>query len=119
VRNRRNPSQHRCKFIKTDTIPDESRLTMTKIERHLTDAERNVMYQLAVEVVARQTGRGRESVADELDEMDLQLHGDATNAYLDADGVTLVHISREDLALAANHPGETLQAVPLDDRNEQ
>lgn len=92
---------------------------MTKIERHLTDAERAVMCQLSIEVVARQTGRDRATVAEELDEMDLQLHGDAANAYLDADGVTLVHISREDLALAANHPGETLHAVPLDRRHEQ
>lgn len=94
-------------------------MTMTPINRHLTDAERTVMCQLAIEVVARQTGHDRESVADELDAMDLRLHGDATSAYLDADGVTLVHISREDLALAANHPGETLHAVPLDRRHQQ
>ncbi len=92
---------------------------MTKINRRLTDAERAVMCQLAIEVVARQTGRDRQSVADALDEMNLQLHGDAMDAYLDADGVTLVHISRADLALAANHPGETLHAVPLDRRYEQ
>lgn len=92
---------------------------MTKVNRQLTDAERTAMCQVAIEVVAKQTGRDRATVADELDEMDLRLHGDAVDAYLDADGVTLVHISREDLALAANHPGETLHAVPLDRRHEQ
>ncbi|QZT62127.1 hypothetical protein [Mycolicibacterium austroafricanum] len=87
---------------------------MIEINRPLTDAERNVMYQLAIEAVAVQTGRDREAVADELDAMDLRLRGDARDAYLDADGVTLVHITREDLALAANHPGETLHAEPID-----
>lgn len=83
---------------------------MTEINRPLTDRERNVMCQLAIESVAQQTGRDRETVADELDEMELRLRADTRDAYLVADGKTLVHITREDLALAANHPGETLHA---------
>lgn len=91
---------------------------MTEINRPLTDAERNVMNQLAIASVARQTGRDPESVADELDEMTIRLHGDSKHAYLTADGKTLVHITREDLALAANHPGETLHAEPIDPRRD-
>lgn len=83
------------------------------INRGLTDAERTLMCQLAIEVVAQQTHRDRKSVADELDAMTIVVHGDTRDAYLDADGTTLVHITREDLALAANHPGETLQAQPI------
>lgn len=87
---------------------------MTEINRHLTDQERTVMRQLAIATVAEQTGRDRETVATELDEMDIRLRGDAHDAYLDADGKTLVHITREDLALAANHPGETLRAQRIE-----
>ena len=91
---------------------------MIEINRPLTDAERTVMNQLAVASVARQTGRDRESVADELDEMTIRVHGNAKHAYLTADGTTLVHITREDLALAANHPGETLRAAPINRRRD-
>ena len=77
---------------------------MTEINRHLTDDERTLMCPLAIETVTEQTGRDRESVADELDAMAIVVHGDATDAYLDVDGKTLAHITREDLALAANHP---------------
>jgi hypothetical protein len=87
---------------------------MTEINRPLTDTERDVLCQLAIESVARQMGRDPESVAGELDEMDIRVHGDARDAYLTADGKTLVHITRQDLALAANHPGETLHAQPID-----
>ena len=90
---------------------------MTEINRPLTDAERTVLCQLAIETVAHQTGRDRETVADELDAMTIFAHGDAHDAYLDADGKTLVHITREDLALAANHPGETLHAERIEDRD--
>jgi hypothetical protein len=87
---------------------------MTEINRPLTDTERTLLCQLAIETVAHQTGRNRETVADELDTMTITVHGDAHDAYLQADGTTLVHITREDLALAANTPGETLHAEPIE-----
>lgn len=87
---------------------------MTEINRPLTDPERTVMCQLAIATVAEQTGKDRETVADELDAMTIVVHGDNRNAYLTADGKTLVHITREDLALAANHPGETLHGGPIE-----
>jgi hypothetical protein len=87
---------------------------MTEINRPLTDEERTLMCQLAIASVAQQTGKDRETVADELDAMVIVTHGDAQDAYLEADGKTLVHISRADLALAANHPGETLHAEPIE-----
>jgi hypothetical protein len=91
----------------------------TEINRHLTDDERHLVWDLAVEVIANQTGGNREAAADALDEIasdgKLHLYGDAVNAYLQADGNVLVHITREDLARVANHPGETLHASPIED----
>ncbi|WP_319454252.1 MULTISPECIES: hypothetical protein [unclassified Mycobacterium] len=87
---------------------------MTEINRPLTDQERTLMCQLAIATVVEQTGKDRETVADELDAMTIVVHGDDRNAYLDADGKTLVHITREDLALAANHPDETLHGGPIE-----
>ena len=79
---------------------------VTEISRPLTDAERQLMCRLAVQVVAAQTGRDGGTVADELDELELVLHGDSKDAYLEACGQVLVHVERDWLAFhAARFPG--------------
>jgi hypothetical protein len=88
------------------------------INRHLTDAERQKMWDLAVTVVMHQTGANADDAEDRLNAYaaagTLHLRGTATDAYLTVEDTTLVHISREDLALASNHPDETLHAGPID-----
>lgn len=78
---------------------------MTAINRPLTDDERRLMMELAVGVVARQTGVSQGVAFDVLDGMTLTLEGDSHDAYLSAAGTVLVHVERDWLAFHAAHPG--------------
>ena len=86
----------------------------TPINRPLTEQERDLLCQLAIEVVAHQTGRDREQVADELDTMELEVQGDAIDVYLKANGNVLVHATREWLAFHANNPNEPMHGQSID-----
>lgn len=82
---------------------------MTPINRPLTDDERHLMRDLAIQVVCTQTGCTPEAAVDALESFaedgTLILHGDTNDAYLEAAGNVLVHAERDWLAFHAAYPG--------------
>ncbi len=76
---------------------------MTPINRPLTNDERQLMHELAVQVVCSQTGCSPDAAVEALESFakdgTLILRGDTENAYLEAGGNVLVHADRDWLAL--------------------
>jgi hypothetical protein len=75
------------------------------IRRRLTDPERRVLSRLSIETVVGQTGASWEEAVAALeqfaDEGKVEIVGDNIDTWLVVAGKPIVHISREDLALAA------------------
>lgn len=86
----------------------------------------HLIAHLAAAVLAQQTGSTVEVAADVLGqhagEGKLKLRGDAYDAYLEANGKVLVHVTREFLAFFASHPNEVIDldkyAQPITEHNE-
>lgn len=81
---------------------------MTPINRPLTNDERQLMHELAVQVVCSQTGCSPDAAVEALESFakdgTLILRGDTENAYLEAGGNVLVHADRDWLAFHASYP---------------
>lgn len=92
------------------------------INRPLTDDERWLMGQLAVNVLAANIGgthteddcktcdAAKALMYKYIDKGEVHLTGDAVDAYLSIDGTSIVHVERDWLAFHAEHP----EAIDLD-----
>ncbi|AKN17474.1 phiRv1 phage protein [Mycobacterium haemophilum DSM 44634] len=82
---------------------------MTPINRPLNDDERNLIRDLAIQVLCVQTGCTVDAAVDALESFaedgTLILRGDTETAYLEAAGNVLVHVERDWLAFHAAYPG--------------
>lgn len=80
-------------------------MTSLAIRRRLTDPERSLLCRLAIETVVDQTGATWEEAVAALEYFagrgEAISRGDFVDAYLEIAGRVLVHITRQDLALAA------------------
>lgn len=98
---------------------------MTPINRPLTNDERQLMHELAVQVVCSQTGCSPDAAVEALESFakdgTLILRGDTDNAYLEAGGNVLVHADRDWLAFHASYPGNDplRDARPIEQDDDQ
>ncbi len=98
---------------------------MTPINRPLTNDERQLMHELAVQVVCSQTGCSPDAAVEALESFakdgTLILRGDTENAYLEAGGNVLVHADRDWLAFHASYPGNDplRDARPIEQDDDQ
>lgn len=98
---------------------------MTPINRPLTNDERQLMHELAVQVVCSQTGCSPDAAVEALESFakdgTLILRGDTENAYLEAGGNVLAHADRDWLAFHASYPGNDplRDARPIEQDDDQ